>query len=327
MAITQLGYHETLVNNVKDQITAAINDTDTSIGIADASSLPTTGFFRGQIDDEIIYFDGRSGNTLNVATNGRGFENTTAVSHLINAPIEIKLTAEGFQRFMLDHFAAGFTEESTVRAMAHNRFLDETNTVLQVSDFTWFNKPGSEATATDINGGIYMTIQDEANYNLRGLVLPLPATPYRALVKVNMGIGMGLMDNTGTHAGLVLRESGTGKLTTASVRYGGRLALWNWDSPTSFNGFVDTVQSFHEDAIWLRIDDDGVDISMRSSNIGLGYSKTADPAWWTQSRTAFMAGGPDEIGIYLNSGTNSGSSGAGPSVAHVTFEAFRLEEL
>lgn len=228
---------------------------------------------------------------------------------------------------MLDHFGAAFTEETTVRSTPLNRFLDESNAVKQVSDFTWFNKPGSEASATDLNGAIFMTIQDEVNDNLRGIVLPLPSTPYRALVKVNMGVGMGTMDNTGTHAGLVLRESGTGKLTTASVRYGGRLAFWNWDSPTAFNSIIDTNQTFHEDAIWLRIDDDGVDVSMRASNIGLGYSTTADAAWWTQSRTAHMAGGPDEIGIYLNSGTNSGNTGTGPAVCHVTFEAFRLEEL
>lgn len=323
MTVEQLGFHETLINNWQDQLNGSISDSATTITVDDATGLPTSGYFRVKIHNELILCDGRSGNDLSVVA--RGLEGTAAAPHADNSAIVAVLTAGGLQRFLLDHRGVAFQEDSTYRTVAHQRFLDESNDVLTVSDFTWVNQGG--ATATDINGAIYMTVPDEANPNLRMLVLPVPSAPWRALVKVNLGVGMGSLNNQGTQAGLILRESSSGKLITATARYGGRLAFLRFTNPTTFDAVIDTNLSFHENSIWLRIDDDGTNLAMRASDLGIGFTETADSNWWTQGRTAHMSGGPDQIGIYINSGTNSGSTGSGPCVCHATFEAFRLEEL
>lgn len=323
MTIEQLGFHETFIENYQDELTASMSNTDLTFNVADDSLLPSSGFFRILIDSELILCKGSTSNVVTVAQ--RGIEGTTSANHTANTEVLAVATAGGLQRFMLDHRAVCFQEDSTIRTIAHGRFHDEDNNILSVSDFTWVNQ--GSATATDINGAIYMTVPDEANPNLRMLLLTAPATPWRALVKVNLGIGMGDMDNTGTQAGLIMRESSTGKLTATRACYGGRLAFVNFDDPTTSAGAIDTNLSMHENSIWLRIDDNGSTVAMRASDVGIGFTRTADSAWWTQSRTAHMSSGPDQIGIYISSGTNSGSSGSGPCVCHATFEAFRLEEL
>lgn len=323
MTIEQLGFHETLINNWQDQLNGSISDSDTTITVDDASALPTSGYFRVQIEDELIICNGRSGNDLAVVT--RGAESTTAAGHSDNTAIKAVLSAGGFQRFMLDHRAVCFQEDSTYRTIAHGRFLDETNSVLTVSDFTWVNQGG--ATATDINGAVYMTSPDEAPANIHLLLLDAPSTPWRALVKVNLGVAAA-MTSTGTMAGLAIRESDTGKLILASARYGGDLAFIRFTDENTFSALIDQRLHFHEAPIWLRIDDDGTDLHMRASDQGLGFTETADSAWWEDGRTAFMSSaGPDQIGIFINAGVNSGNTGSGPAVVHATFEAFRLEEL
>lgn len=322
MTINQLGYHETLLNNVQTELDGAISNSDTTITVGSGPGFPTSGFFRCLIEDEIIIFNGRSGNDLNAIQ--RGAEGTSAVSHSDNTPVQAVLTAGGIQRFMLDHRATVYTEESTNVSTPHNRFLDETNSILTVSDFTWVNQ--GSATATDVNGAIYMTVPDEASPNLRMLVLTAPSTPYRVLVKIQLGVAPGTLANNGTSAGPLFRESSSGKVINATPRYGGRLAFLEFTNATTFSASVDTNQSFHEDAIWISIEDNGTDLFMRASEYANGFSRT-DSAWWRAGRTAFMAGGPDQIGLYINSGNNSGNSGAGSAVAHATFEAFRVEEL
>lgn len=330
MTVTQLGYHENLINNVTTALNDAtgINASDTTITVDDATGLPTTGFFRIKMGTEIIICDGRSGNDLNAVT--RGAEGTTAASHSDNTEVFCVLTAEGLERFLLDHRGTPFTQETTW-ADGHgppaplNRMLDEANAALTVSSFTWVNQ--GSATATDSNGGVVMTIPDEANHNLRGLVITAPTTPYQFTVKANVIAPGSPMGGNSTHFGLWFRESSTGKLITLSSRYGQALAMWRWTNATTFSAVVDTNMSFHErQGIWFRFEDDGTDLKGYFSMDGSNWSQDGS-AWWQQGRTSHMSGGPNQIGFYLNSGTNSGSSGAGPAVATVSFECFRVEEL
>jgi len=330
MTVTQYGHHEYLINNWVDALSAGITAGSTSISVNSATGLPTIGYFRVKIGTELILCNGRSGTTLSVAA--RGIEGTTAAAHSLDDPISAMLTRDGLSQFLLDHRGTPFSLESSW-ADGHgppaplNRCLDDSNGVLTVSSFSWVNQ--GSATATDSNGGIVMTIPDEANFNLRGLVLSAPPTPWQATVRMRLGVAPGEKGstpwNTSTHAGLWVRESSTGKLTSLSARHYQALAMWNWTNPTTYSAAVDTNLQFDEARwLWLRIEDDGTDLKGFFSYDGSNWTQDGS-AWWQQSRTAFMASGPNQVGIYLNSGANSGSSGTGPAVCTVSFENFRLE--
>ncbi|MBC7819568.1 MAG: hypothetical protein IAG10_22015, partial [Planctomycetaceae bacterium] len=76
-------------------LAADITASDLSITLADASLFPTSGQFAIQVDSEQILVSGVSGNTLTVATNGRGFGGTTAVAHLQGALVKNSITLTG----------------------------------------------------------------------------------------------------------------------------------------------------------------------------------------------------------------------------------------
>lgn len=85
-------------NAVPATITANISNTDTSIPISTSTGWPdgTSGPFFIRIDSEVIKCSGRAGLTLSVQTvpvNGRGWDGTTAASHIVPAVVEHVFTA------------------------------------------------------------------------------------------------------------------------------------------------------------------------------------------------------------------------------------------
>ena len=85
-------------NAVPATITANITNTDTSIPISASTGWPdgTSGPFFIRIDSEVIRCSGRTDLTLSVQTvpvNGRGWDNTTAASHIVPAVVEHVFTA------------------------------------------------------------------------------------------------------------------------------------------------------------------------------------------------------------------------------------------
>lgn len=324
MAITQYGYHETLVDFYVDDLDGAITAGDTSITVSDATGLPTQGYFRLQIESEIIVFNGRSGNVLNATE--RGAEGTTAATHADATAVTCVLTAGGLQRFLLDGRATAYTEEASPNACPLQRILDDSNNVLTVSSFTWVNQ--GSASASDDSGMIKLTVPDEASINLRGLFRTPPATPYRVTAAFRIAQAPGdYSASDSTHVGLAFRRTGTGAITTASVRYGQAMAMWHWTSPTAFSVVVDTNMNYHESPRqWIRIEDDGTDIKAFFSQDGNNWTQDGS-AWWQVGRAALGGGAPDQIGFYINSGNNSGNSGTGTAVATAILEAFRIEGL
>jgi len=78
---------------------AAITSIDTSIPVVDATGLPTAWFVIQMATEEIL-IQSRSGNTLTVATSGRGYGGTTAINHTNGTMIQEALsptTVEGIR--------------------------------------------------------------------------------------------------------------------------------------------------------------------------------------------------------------------------------------
>ena len=316
MAVTKYGYHETLTNNWQSVLSGAITAGDTSITVADATGLPTKGFFRVKIESEIVLCNGRSGNVLSVAS--RGAEGTTAASHSSAVAITAPLTAGGLQKYLLEHRGTAFTEEATATAVPVNRMLDESGNVLTSASFTWVNQ--GTATGSDSNGGLVLTAPAEASTVLRAMTRAVPSTPYRFYTRLRIGPGIGTTPGVNAaHAGLCFYQSSSGKFVTLSARYGQALAMWRWTNTTTFSATVDTNMEFHGDRIWLMFEDDGTNFCGFFSHDGNNWTRDGS-AWWQESRTAFLTTtSADYYGLYINSG--SGLAGE-----IFTFESFVVEQ-
>lgn len=78
-----------VTNNAVTTLANSINASDTTIVLADASQLPTSGFV--SIGTEIIYYPSRTGNTLNSCD--RGVDGTTAAPHNAGDVVSLRVIA------------------------------------------------------------------------------------------------------------------------------------------------------------------------------------------------------------------------------------------
>ena len=88
-------------------LSAAINNSVTTIGVTSATNYPTAGTI--QIGDELIDYTGKSGNDLTGCT--RGAHSTTAAAHLINARLDAVrwgMNQDGVSGFRLSDWATDY---------------------------------------------------------------------------------------------------------------------------------------------------------------------------------------------------------------------------
>jgi hypothetical protein len=331
MAVTQYGFHETLINRFETALNGSITAAATTITVDSVTGLPAEGYFYLLIESELIRCSGYSGLVIQVA--GRGAEGTTAATHADNTLVEAVLTNEGLQRYLLSNNdgCAAYSQDNPTSVTGYegytvplNRATDAARANLTASSFTWHNQ--GSATLVDSAGGFKMTVPDEANHALRGVTITAPTAPYMFTTRIRGFVAPGEpIGGNSTHGGLWIRDSG-GKLLTLSVRQGQATAMWEWTNWTTFSSTVGTTLDYHDvNHLWLRLFDDNTNIQGFFSVDGSNWSHYGT-AWWDQSRTAHLTSGGNGIGFYLNSGTNSGSSGAGPATATASFECFDVEE-
>lgn len=329
MTVTQYGYHEKLVNGYAEgDLNGGITAGATSLTLTDAAGLPSAGFFRLKINNEIMVCSGRSGNTVSIVE--RGAEGTVAAAHSNGDLVDCVITNAALQRYLLsnnDH-AAGYTQETTffdsqAWPVPLGRLTDQ-NTTITASSFTWHNQ--GTATLTDSAGGLKMTIPKEPSFALRGLTLTPPTAPYAFTARFRMMVAP---DNptggTTSFYGLWFRDSTTGRLVTLALRPNNQIAMWRWNSWTSYNGQIDTAwDSLDHPHIWMRFEDDGTDIKGYVSVDGSNWS--IDGAlYWQDARLAFLST-IDGIGFFMNS-AGAGNSGAGPAVGTLSIDCFHVEDL
>jgi hypothetical protein len=194
MAVSQKGRREQFINRWESTLSSGISNTDTTIPVVDGSDLPTEGDWRLLIGSEILLATARSGNNITAV---RGQEGTTATSHSSAAEIKAVATAGGLQKFLLDNRGTGFTEESSANSVPLCRCLDQNSAILTASSFTWVNQ--GSATCTDSSdGGLLLTLPNEANFQFRGKFISLPTTPYKFRARIWMGPGVGSPGSSGT---------------------------------------------------------------------------------------------------------------------------------
>jgi len=260
--------------------------------VSSAAPFPTVPDFTLTIGDaEIVLVTDISGTTFTIT---RGQEGTTAITHLSGTAAKLYNTSGSMDKAFQDGFA--LPDYPLGRIMKSG--LD-----FPLSSFGNVNFGGATAFDGDDGGVRVVVTASEASNQARIKQDPAPTTPYKITTYCMLGPGM--QDFTGadgTWMGPMLRESSTGKLYILAVR-GDRIALWRFNSPTSFSAEVDTYIQNNRHAVWLQLHDDGTDVRGFVSFDGYVWDEC-----FNEGRTSFMAGGPNQVGFAVNSGgANAGA--------------------
>ena len=165
-------------------------------------------------------------------------------------------------------------------------------TLPPASGWSWVNQ-GSATETVLSDGQILLAVPATGANSLTGRIrsYTAPQTLTAKLVAGALAGGFGGI-------GLWCRESSTGKLVIWHVRdYGAEwLGVENWTNPTTYSSQPYAVTPSRFVHVWLEIEDNNTNLIFKWSPDGQpGSFITAT----TISRTAFLAGGPDEWGWYV----------------------------
>jgi hypothetical protein len=191
---------------------------------------------------------------------------------------------------------------------------DEFNGTSLDPKWTWVNQGG--ATTSFKNGVLALNVPQVNGSNQRLIVQTAPGTPWEVTVKL-----LGLYPPSGTSsAGIVLRESGTGKLIRLVLVYStGTFPTIGWGygvfkdtNPTTFNATAFSIGDASVQYQYLKVKDDGTNLIFYLSPDGLIWNQV-----YSEGRTVFMAGGPNQVGL-----VSENNAVTGPAL-EATFEFFR----
>lgn len=159
------------------------------------------------------------------------------------------------------------------------------------SDFSWVNQGGSYLL-TDSNS-IFLQVPAAAGDNFRMQVTSIPAAPYSFVI----GFKSDNIDTNYCGTGLVLRESGTGKIITFNRMNNTSpcFQIYKYTNPTTGSAqyFLANQQTGFAE-IYMRVRDDGINRYFDLSVDGVFF-------WllFSVSNTDFCT--PDQIGFFANS--------------------------
>lgn len=320
---------EQFANDADTTLNGAIDGSQTTLVVTDASRFPADGQFRIVIDSEIILVTGVSGTTFTIT---RAREGTVGGGHSDLAPVSHRFTAGAIEQFRVDNSGAGAIGSQPTAGIPGRLYIpndglhisrdDGTNFVpfgplykfkqtQIVSDFTWVNQ--STATATDQGGLIYMTAPLGSGNNLRILKQTAPSPPYviTAAFKV-----MADISNGRTMVGLCFRNSGSSKCALACLEFtqvtGTQVmyvrSVQMTDNTTEAGDYIKKLLWINIDAFWLRIEDDNTNRNVYLSSDGINFTLIHQVG-----RTDFLTA--DEFGFFTDA-KDTGSN-VFPSQVHL----------
>jgi hypothetical protein len=171
-------------------------------------------------------------------------------------------------------------------------------------DFSWVNQ--GSATLETTYGGMHLTAPAGSGDNIRSLVKSAPGSTPWTLTTLVVPMVQPVAYHT---AGICVRESSTGKIIILTTGYGSAanvtMAVKMMTNSTTFSSFAYSLAgSPFMYPIWLRIVDSGTNLEYYRSADGRHFTKV-----YSHSRTAFMAGGANQIGIAADTNNTSLESG------------------
>jgi hypothetical protein len=289
---------EQFANAASSALNGAIDDNDTALTVDDGSPFPSVGNFRIVIDDEIMLVTARSTNVLTVT---RGAESTAAASHGDDAKVTQIMTRGSLLQLAKDNLPFA---NSTRPILGSLTAAD--GSILTAASFAWVNQGSS--TVADADGGLYIETPGATGYNIRLYKKSAPSVPYSIVAAIVPSLV--LNGATGQPAcGIGFRESSSGKIFTIGIevvndKMPSYLVVKN-ASATSLTTQNKTGEWLTPAwPLWFKIEDDNTNLKFYGSSNGRNWVQ-----WFSETRTTFLLGGPDEVGVWINqNGSNDLSS-------------------
>ena len=290
-------------NLAQSTLNGAITSGAATVTIVSATSFPTLPQFRCKINNELVLVTGVTGAVFNI---NRGIEGSTAAAHGDSDTITLLETEAGQVRFQRDWSNPLWGVGKPMQ------LLDVNGNTLTASSFTDVNM--TNGTKTDLTGGAILLEHDTQAANDFAIIKKVsPSAPW----KFRVGFIPNLLNETGDFpsAGPILRENSTGELYAFRILArdsGTTIDVIKLTSPTAsstaFLAFLDwTIPGM----VWMEIEDNNTNVIFKLSADGVNFITIGQ-----ELRTAFMAGGPDEIGFSIN------NFGNGAIKAHATLASW-----
>lgn len=295
-------------------LASGINNSVTSLDVADGTVFPSTGDYVIRIDNEFLKVTARSTNTLTVV---RAQDNSTAASHSAGAAVTQVITQsvlDAFRRENCSHVAAAsFTAGGEGRMNIPDDILafqrDGGSLITYcgpnvrmvkppaASTFSWVNQ--GSATVTDTAVGIFFqsNVTTGGVQNTKILDIAAPSTPYTVTAKF-----AGIRWDKYNLCGLCFRDSVSGKWHGIHQVIGGSTAAYveivKFTNPTTYNSSAEagTVTDMHPPPTWLRIKADGTNIYFYYSSTGLRWRLLGQAA-----KTSWLTNAPNRVGFFFDS--------------------------
>lgn len=293
-------------NFAQSRLTVAVDNDDTTFTVQDGSLFPSVGDFYVVCGNEICRCTARTGDDLTVV---RATQDTVGAAHGIGSLVTRSVTRDDLRSFQFyrgpwsSRPAAGVPGRVYVSSdTPHECYDDGTawndrifgHNVVPFDDtgMTWLNQ--GSATLVKDRGYGSLLLPSVAGLNIRGKYIAAPATPYNVIMFANW-----TQNNAAFFAaGLIWRDSGTGKLTFYGATNSGEYSIGKYNSATSFSAsYSPAIQSKagqnNAHGIWIRFLDDGTTRWFMKSLEGIYWNVIT-----TVSRTDFHT--PNQVGFAVN---------------------------
>ena len=305
-------------NGAQSFLTADVDATSTTLTTS-GSSWPTGGQFTILVDTEYMLVTAVSGSTLTVV---RAQEFSAATPHNKGTIAFADLTVGALSRLVRQSVnGTNISARRELNFIGSNVSItdDPTNdranititggspyTAPPTTGWTLYQGAGSSGTYTTDATGCTIIEANAAgggNENMKALVQPIPATPFKLAGFVQTTFPPG---NNATNTGLIWRESATGKYQ--ALAFGGgstNLQTYCWTNANTYAGINPSSVSPGPFPVYLQLGYDGTSLTFAYSADGLFYT-----TFYTQAKNYFFATAPDQVGFYINAQNNTGSGAA-----------------
>ena len=283
---------EKFANLAETTLNASYTSGGTTLTVVSAAGFPTVGVFRvrlGNAGKTIWRVDSVSGVVFTGAAEANDANAAVADS------VRIVASRAVAERWIQSQ------ETTEIFAPSGLSAVDRYGPLYKVAypvtaDYSWQNQGTS--TLDDQFGFTQLAIPS-ASTSVRSRLKTPPATPYK--VDLLMKYNETQANSASKYAGLLFRESSTGKLamfyilSTSNVC---QLVYFTNDTtfssaPSNFTLGGSVIGSLQP--VWIRIRDDGTNLKFTASRDGKYYFTEL-----SVSRTAHMAGAPNQIGFFAN---------------------------
>ena len=294
--------YEQLVNQATTSLSSGIDDSQTTFDIESVTNFPLVGDYRIRVEDEIMLVTARAGSTLTVT---RDIEGTSAASHIAGIDVNVILTTVSMARFLNNHIPLAPDD------LYQNHSLTASDgSLLVASDFTWFNQSGATLADLDQGGARLTAPPHTSGVDIRGLRLTSPGTPYSVIAKLSMTFyGQDGSNDRQPFCGVHFSEGS--KIVAINWADDSRLFVTRYTSPATFfsNTVTPHVQLSNPTELWLKLEDDGTNITFSISQTGTYWNSV-----YTELRGAYFDTAPDNVGFHINAQFDETEAPAVPAV-------------